>query len=274
MIELKSIGDRLKRGRYRVHSRFSRAVNFECDGELATIVDQDIGFGPLNIVASGIDFDSVDLLYINDTSLRFADYEIGYNDDIRFRSILVFPEDPFPPIYFSNLMALQDALKEFAPPKSLALLIDFKRRKFNFYGVLEIGFIMQSRSAFGTMSEGRVVKGVRMMRGLGMGLTPGGDDFNAGVLSAYRVAEKVLGRDHSELIESIYANAIGKNLISNAFLKCARDGCFSERQKALIMAVVFGGEEDVFRGTRRLCEIGETSGADWGAGFYLTLNRI
>ena len=47
---LLSIGDQVKPGTYRLHSRFSRAINFERAGRLVSVVDETIGPGPLNIV--------------------------------------------------------------------------------------------------------------------------------------------------------------------------------------------------------------------------------
>jgi hypothetical protein len=47
---LLSIGDQVRPGTYRFHSRFNRAVNFEHEGRLIAVVDEAIGPGPLNIV--------------------------------------------------------------------------------------------------------------------------------------------------------------------------------------------------------------------------------
>ena len=51
---LLSIGDQIRPGTYRFHSRFDRAVNFEHHGRLIAVVDEAIGPGPLNIVLRGL----------------------------------------------------------------------------------------------------------------------------------------------------------------------------------------------------------------------------
>jgi hypothetical protein len=51
---LVSIGDQVKPGLYRLHSRFERALNFERAGRLVSVVDNTIGPGPLNIVLGDI----------------------------------------------------------------------------------------------------------------------------------------------------------------------------------------------------------------------------
>jgi hypothetical protein len=273
MIELKSIGDKLKPGRYRVHSRFSRAINFECDGELATIVDQDIGLGPLNIVVSGIDFNSIDSLYINDTSLRLDDYEIAYDDDMRFRSSLIFDERPVAGKFLDNCPIFEEALTVYAPPKSLAFLIE-PERKGNFRTSFEIQFVKRFEDGVKLIQKCNYEDGVTLLRGSGFGLTPSGDDFNAGMVAAFKFAETFTGVNFPNAIEDIYPYTIGENLISNAFLRCARDGSFSQKQKDLLTAIVFKSEDAVLESARTLCGIGETSGADWGVGFLITLKRI
>ena len=49
-MRLLSIGDQVRPGLYRLHSRFDRAVNFERAGRLVSVVDETIGPGPLSIV--------------------------------------------------------------------------------------------------------------------------------------------------------------------------------------------------------------------------------
>ncbi len=273
MIEVLSIGDKLVPGRYRVHSRFSKAANFECNGELIAVVTEDVGSGPINLVARGINFDAVQALEIDECRLFIDDNEFPCDGRTRFHSELVFFEEPEPLVLFSNLQTFKDALIAYSPPKSLAVLIE-PGYLTDLRGAREIMMFAQSKSASRYMQQGQTIIGVRMMRGLGIGLTPSGDDFNTGMIAAYKAAEKVFGRDYSGLVNDIYANAIGKNLLSNAFLKCARDGCYTEHQKALLMALIFESNDKIDSCTKQLCQIGETSGADWGVGVFLTFNRI
>jgi hypothetical protein len=273
MIEVLSIGDKLVPGEYRIHSRFSKAVNFECGDELAIVTQEEIGSGPINLVTRGVDFGAVQSLRIDENRLFIDDNEFRFDDRVRFQSELVFTEEPEPMNLFSNLQAYKDALISYSPPKSLAILIEPQWIS-EFRGVHEKFLFAQSKSAALCMQQGKVLACVRGMRGLGIGLTPSGDDFNAGIMAAYGTAGKIMGRDYSDLINDIYANAIGKNLLSNAFLKCARDGRFTECQKVLLTALLFESEDKINSCTRELCRIGETSGADWGVGVFFTFNRI
>jgi hypothetical protein len=273
MIEVLSIGDKIGSGQYQAHSRFSKAVNFRNGEEMVAIVNLEIGSGPINLVTRGVDFDTVQSLQIDNDRLSIDNNEFRFENMIRYQSELVFPEEPDPNTLFSNLQTFKEALIVHSPPKSLTLLIDPGPIS-QFWGNREKFLFIRFKGALQFMKQGQVEKGVRAMRGLGIGLTPSGDDFNAGMMAAYRAAEKIFDRDYSELINDIYASAIGGNFISNAFLRCARDGCFSEIQKTLMIALVCKSDKEIDTCTRELCKTGETSGADWGVGVFMTFNRI
>lgn len=273
MIEVLSIGDKIIAGQYQVHSRFSKAVNFKNGEEMVALVNEEIGSGPINLVMRGIDFGAVQSLQIDEDRLLIDEQEFSCNDNIRFSSELVFSEDPDPNVLFNNLRLFKDALMLHSPPKSLTQLIETSPIS-EFWGSREKMLYIRFNGALKLMNQRRMSEGVRAMRGLGIGLTPSGDDFNAGMMSAYRAAEIVFGRDYCELINDIYAGAIGGNFISNAFLRCARDGCFTETQKALMIALVCKSDEEINTCTKELCKTGETSGSDWGVGVFMTFNRI
>lgn len=273
MIEILSIGDKISVGQYLAHSRFSKAVNFKNGEEMVAVVNEEIGSGPINLVTRGVDFGAVDSLQVDDYRLLIDGNEIRYESTIRYQSKLEFPEEPDPNMVFLNLQIFKEALVKYSPPKSLTQLIETSPIS-EFWGSFEKTLYLRFKSALKLMNLGRIREGVQAMRGLGFGLTPGGDDFNAGMISAYKAAEIVFGRDYSELINDIYTSAIGGNFISNAFLRCARDGCFTETQKALMIALVCKSDEEIDTCIKALCTTGATSGADWGIGVFMTFNRI
>jgi hypothetical protein len=273
MIEVVSVGDKIVSGGYQVHSRFSKAVNFQCGESLASLVIEEVGAGPVNLVTRGIDFTLVQSLQIDNDRLLIDGNEFRYEDLNRYKSELVLSEEADPGILFLHLPIFKDALIAYSPPQSLTLLIE-PGPTAEFWGNREKYLSLRFYGALKFMKQGEVKRGVRAIRGLGIGLTPSGDDFIAGMMAAYRTAEKLFCRDYSDLINEIYANATCGNLISNSFLKCARDGCFMEPQKNLLIALVSGSDEEVDSCTRELCGIGATSGADWGVGVYRTFNQI
>jgi hypothetical protein len=273
MIEIISVGDKIISGRYQIHSRFSRAVNFQCGDSLASLVNEEVGAGPVNLVTRGIDFNTVQSIQIDNERLLIDSNEFRCEDLNRYKSELVFPDGADPNILFLNLQTFKEALIAYSLPKSLTLLIE-PGSTFEFWGNREKYLYLRFNGALKFMKQGELKKGVCAIRGLGIGLTPSGDDFIAGMMAAYRAAEQLFYRDYSDLINEIYTNAIGGNLISNSFLLCARDGCFTEIQKNLMIALACGSDEEVNSFTRELCGIGATSGADWGVGVYKTFNSI
>ncbi|MGQ4807294.1 hypothetical protein NKDENANG_00639 [Candidatus Entotheonellaceae bacterium PAL068K] len=55
----RSIGGRVQQGVYRMHSQFDREVNFTNDNLLVSLVAEEIGAGPLNIVIKDINISVV-----------------------------------------------------------------------------------------------------------------------------------------------------------------------------------------------------------------------
>jgi len=109
------------------------------------------------------------------------------------------------------------------------------------------------------------------LRGMGYGLTPAGDDFIAGGVAALYIMQTIFQKDNSDKISQICYRAPGENALSNSFLHCCASGHFPWRMRDLLTAVLYSGRDEIDNQTIGLCEIGATSGADWGVGFYFTM---
>src|ERR1035438_10677547 len=66
MIKLISYGNQLCSGKYKLHSKFTSAVNFISGDTFVFVVSESVGPGPLNIVIKGIVPMSVNSLEIED----------------------------------------------------------------------------------------------------------------------------------------------------------------------------------------------------------------
>jgi len=242
-VTLLSIGDQVKPGTYRFHSRFNRVVNFEHQGLLIAVVDVAIGPGPLNIVLRGrkralapgpaetgpsilkglhnpaqgwiaspvpggptlgkqpsklSNPEGVDSrtplgppppLQITSRTVFFAGHRYHFTSRQRYDSTLNCPVKDLHRLQH-NLSALGDALKEVAPPKSLAFLLDRKRRK-HFRGGFERAFVAQIMRGVDQVFHGHLLQGIRHLKGCGLGLTPGGDDFIAGLLIGVHLVQRL-----------------------------------------------------------------------------------
>jgi len=159
-----------------------------------------------------------------------------------------------------NLTVLRGALGTAAPPKSLAFLIDPKRRK-NFRSGFERAFAEQIEQGAEQLLAGKPLTGIRRLKGCGLGLTPAGDDFIAGHLIGLYVVQELRGRKLRSAGDTIFRAARGNNVFSNAYLDLARRGLLFGRMKDLLIALLDSSSENAVRRTAQaLFAMGETSG--------------
>ena len=270
MRTINSFGDRIQPGNYRVHSRFSQAVNFVRGNQMVCIVGPQIGGGPINIVVSGLDFDSVEGLRV--------DEEFFFCDGLAL---------PKKPLYDSGLPAggidqnrlqrglfkLETLLLEHSHPKGLAFLIYPDRRR-HFSSDFEKALADRLSIGAQALSQDDIETGARLMRSVGFGLTPSGDDFLAGWMWGLHVGRKATGRNFSSEINKIFKSTKGTNPLCSAFLRCAHEGRFFEPLRDLVAAVTLGDEKPLVHSAKKLLASGETSGTDTAAGFLLALRQI
>jgi Protein of unknown function (DUF2877) len=320
-IMLLSIGDQVKPGTYRFHSRFDRAVNFVHKGRLIAVVDEVVGPGPLNIVLRSLKLAQAQgrtapapsilkglphsaqgwiaspcpgdptlgkrlrkplnpervesptpfnsLLQVSPTTVLFAGHRYHFTARHRYVSALDCQIEDLPR-FQRNLSVLGDSLKEDAPPKSLAFLLDGKRRR-NFRAGFERAFVQQITRGVHQVFHGPLLSGIQQLKGCGFGLTPAGDDFIAGFLIGLHLMQKLRGQDAQSTINAVFRAARDKNIFSNTFLDLARQGLLLGYLKDLLVALVSGSEASVRRSSRKLFTVGETSGADLATGLFMTL---
>jgi hypothetical protein len=266
---ISSIGDRLTAGEYRVHSRFSSAINFLCGQRFAAVVDEKTGAGPLNIVIGEIDLANIRSLRIGEDCLWLDNREICYSRCLRYSSLISLRKGFDPEKFLSNLSVLEGVLQSYSSPRSLAFLISPFRKKY-LATPSELEFAKRIEQGVHTFFHGEWLDGIKMIRGLGFGLTPSGDDFIAGMLIAMNLSSLISNRESAWLIEKCYDAAIGENLLSNMFLYCARRGWLSAKQKKSVDALLYHDSIAVEESARSLLAIGDTSGADWATGFLMT----
>ena len=113
-----------------------------------------------------------------------------------------------------------------------------------------------------------------MIKGLGPGLTPAGDDFNSGILIALNLVEKISHSDMQKSINLVWQEAVSSNLFTNAFLLCASRGLLFNKFRELIDAVLYSDENIIIKNTKSVLSIGETSGADQLVGFLIGMKRF
>ncbi len=110
-----------------------------------------------------------------------------------------------------------------------------------------------------------------LLAGLGPGLTPAGDDYLVGLMAGLRVWPGLLensGLSAEEVCQIILEATEGRTtLLSNAFLRSAREGLFGENWHELLAELSRGEARGIQRAVRCILSSGATSGADALAGF-------
>ncbi len=272
MTEILSYGNLLSCGTYEMHSRFSSVVNFIACENLVSVVTEKIGGGPLNIVAKGIVTDSIASLEVRSHSIVLNGEEIFLDESKRYNPFFNFNGFDFNKLK-ENLDYFEKVLIELSPESSLTFYfsdqIDVVPQN-NFQNILK----RKLYAGLKELESGDVEKGVAALKGVGIGLTPGGDDAIAGVLIAYNLIAELSGWDMKQSISRIEEIAVSQNKFTNSFLHCAAKGMLFEKNKNLIQSLLSGDAADVKQNVTRVLEIGHTSGADMAVGFLLVFKRM
>ena len=309
-MRLFSIGDCIKPGRYRLHSCFERALNYEHPGRLVSVVDESIGPGPLNIVlrARAVGAGILPLgavhkssrvsarrkaippgripgstagkmpaatargeclrLEIGRDTLLFAGRRYRFTARQRYNSILELPNVD-PRRLRRNLATFGEFLRQAAPAHSLAFLLDSRRLK-SFRTPFQRAFAAQISRGVGEAFHRDLLKGVAELKGCGVGLTPSGDDFIAGLLIGLNFLQKLHGHELQPVADAVCRAAQGSSLLSNTALELARQGRLFGSMKNVLTGLVSGDALSLRRATQQLLAVGSTSGADLATGFLLT----
>jgi len=273
-IELVSFGDRIPNGTFTIHSRFRRTINFQNNIILISIVSEDIGKGPLNIIVRGLDLQKIHSLSIYNNILMINNVALLVQEALKYSSKLSLKTID-PSKFAENLTLLEIPLTKLCAPKSLGFLLD-EKQEMNFTSSFEREFVKRMKSGIALILKGSMaslLQGVAKIKGCGFGLTPSGDDFIAGLLSGLYLKQEIYGKDLSEIRRKIYETAKGDNLISNTFLYLAKNGLFIERFKNFIHSLLYEGHEEIFTHIQKILNVGETSGADMLVGFMFSFKK-
>ncbi|MFA6584311.1 MAG: DUF2877 domain-containing protein [Elusimicrobiaceae bacterium] len=248
-MRLLSFGDGVLPGVFSRHSSFAKAVNFERDGILVSVVSPQAGGGPVNIVLDALaPFQTAGELIIGRDFIAAGGCRIELDAAKLYNSRITLSADGFEKLR-SSVKNIERCLLEHAPEKSLAVILDGSRERF-FTSSFDKALLARARE----VSEGEIWG----FKGLGQGLTPSGDDFITGYLSAMSLAP-------GARTEPVLERSLGANLLSNTFLRCAARGRYFAAMKNLITVSTEGGE--IGPAVKQTVELGSTSGADTVAGF-------
>lgn len=117
------------------------------------------------------------------------------------------------------------------------------------------------------------MEGVGLLKGVGFGLTPQGDDLISGTLVAIYVYGLMEQLSTESLRHEIYERARTSNEISNSFLYYASLGRVYEKFRDVLDALARDSVR-IHDAASRFQGIGETSGADVSTGFIVSMKKF
>jgi len=271
MIKIKIIGDLIPSGNFVVHSKFKNVVNFvNSENELLSISLNVTYLSPNSIILESIDIQIIEKIEINKNEILINNLKFETSKINKFDSYFNFPDLHSEYIINSVIYFLEDKIKQLST-KSLIFLIE-PENEIYFESKFEQAYVNYMKLAFAKFLDGNIVECAKLMKGAGFGLTPGGDDFIAGMLIAIHVLESNFSQNFSDLRIKIMENSLGKNLISNSLLIFSTKGAIFKRFYDFLFSFVNDNNSSI-EPFNMLISIGETSGSDMLAGFLIMLKH-
>lgn len=252
-----------------MHSTFNNITNFINEYKnIISIAHNDNYLSPNSILISDLSHKKVQSIIINVESIKINNLTFKKNKlktyDSTIKSII---EDPVKILNTVESFIMKNISE--LNSLSLAFLIDPKFEN-NFKTSFQKAYVKYIRTAWEEIKTGKLIQGVKKIKGSGLGLTPGGDDLITGMLYALILIEKIKISDTTKIRQSIYEAAAGKNDISRTMLYHANKGAYFKQFKELQNALINKNNETIYY-LKNLIAVGETSGSDMLVGFLLSL---
>ena len=264
-----SYGSCILPGKYHLHSRFSKVVNYYREESLISIVTPTTGPGPYNIELAEASIPRSNFIDVFSEEVHFSHQRFSLEESRKYNGLINITAEK--QVFDRNVELLKTVLCCFAPKESLAFLVD-TARQFKFSRAISRSLCTRFNRSYRLLQSGSIDAGIRLIRGVGIGLTPSGDDFICGIFWALHFIEYFSGQSQVDLKSSIWERSNTHNLISKWQMISARDGHFSGNVKMLFEAMMGKEKELVVAAALKLFQMGSTSGADAATGFILTMD--
>jgi hypothetical protein len=266
----------------RVLHGFQSALNLinEYD-QVFSLVTPDIGNGPFSVVVSDVDFSSFSTaqtnIEINEHILWIGNVQCDTHQTALWSPLPKWNElrAAFKTIN-NKIVFIETNLNIQAPRDSLGIMAEQKLQNSAF---LHKDIAAIAREAIQILTKGLKNQNLSMIQaaanklvGLGLGLTPAGDDYLMGVIYGLWMAYPKEFADQSARL--IYQTAQNNtSSLSSAWLKAAVDGESGETWHNFFAALLVSEKTQIENAVDRILRTGHTSGADAMQGFLQTLNN-
>ena len=274
-----------------IHGVFDGAISVLLTSGLICLVPEAVERGPLNVTlrlpVGSPKMSSIGVRTGDKATVRGSTLELGNGHRIAFGLAEIYsPGRRFEsPVLeanevAANLEVMRKTALRFGSGAGLGELLALMgptakvaRGNLNIFASAALPRIVRLEQAFRSEERSALADATRELIGLGPGLTPSSDDMLAGLVLLGLLYAENGGRAQrrSRLIAEVAAaEALGRTtLLSQEYLREAASGRGNEPVMRLCLALLTGGGNSVERETRRVLEIGETSGTDTVLGVVL-----
>ncbi len=254
-------------------ARVLTVFDHSCDlvtpgGDVIALVCPTVGNGPLNIVVDARPGAFARLNREDPAGTSVGQLQVGCLD-IYLDNITEWEPRPdwmtlraMRPAIETRLPDLLHLAQQFASPESL--LAPWLSRQDSVPGTAAVQSICREFAARRNGGWKSALDLAGQVAGLGIGLTPAGDDFLSGSMLRAWLAHPDPGNFCQEIVK---VTAPRTTTLSAAFLKCAAKGECAAAWHQLLAALSAGRQADLTPAVRSVLAHGATSGADMLAGF-------
>lgn len=256
----------------KVHSVYGKTINLSVGEELLALQASGSPLSPLSLITDmqekafkTLGIENSDPVFISDSWIQVGKMRF-FMENAALAELC--PDRPLPQ---KRLGALADSLAELVCREQNSILgrAMYQEQETELLVSAARNHLVCAEKEAGRGNWEEAAKELCSLVGLGIGLTPGGDDFLCGVLAGIELGNgkehPFSGVLHAEIGQSLYRT----NEISRAFLKCALKGQYGR------IAQMFykNGAEEIFTEAKR---IGHSSGVDTLCGvlYFWKLQKI
>ena len=264
-----------------VFSTFERACNLiDEQGRFISIVDNTIGNGPFAVVLEELPFSLDKMLsvgapvVVGNNSLTVNTTTIDFSEATLWSARVDWDYPKHCPHQFQkNIGDLYLTVQNNASGGSLSSILHSTRDNMGYVSARVTDSAQQLYSGIVSGDMQKIYLGAANMAGLGVGLTPSGDDFLMGVIYALWAIfdQKDAARWSRKIAEAASSRT---NMLSGAMLQESANGYASEHWHVLVDVLCKENVTDVTRVSMDILSLGHTSGADALTGFLLSIDCL
>ena len=264
-----------------VFSTFERACNLiDEQGRFISIVDNTIGNGPFAVVLEELPFSLDKMLsvgapvVVGNNSLTVNTTTIDFSEATLWSARVDWDYPKHCPHQFQkNIGDLYLTVQNNASGGSLSSILHSTRDNMGYVYARVTDSAQQLYSGIVSGDMQKIYLGAANMAGLGVGLTPSGDDFLMGVMYALWAMfdQKDAARWSRKIAEAASSRT---NMLSGAMLQESANGYASEHWHVLVDVLCKENVTDVTRACMDILSLGHTSGADALTGFLLSIDCL